>query len=254
MRISERFNKGRVFIVGNAAHVHPPTGGQGLNTSIQDSFNLAWKLAFSLKKQASPILLNSYESERMPVIVETFNMMTELFNKLAARMGQRGLETTEVQTEATEKDKDKQTFLRGWKHYQPDVNYRWSEIVFDERFTSSSRRTGAKRRIKLTHTATRSSCDRAPEAPGLEASGGILALCRPLVRRLQALYAYHTRLHARSFWFFCRCSPRIILTDSEGFLLQKALICPPETSVSDSGSIPLNVEYAFRDAGDHVSG
>ncbi|KAL5507686.1 hypothetical protein ACEPAH_5304 [Sanghuangporus vaninii] len=90
---------------------------------------------FLSKKQASPILLNSYESERMLVIVEIFNMMAELFNKLAAWMEQRGLETTEVQTEATEKDKDKETFSRGWKHHQPDVNYRWSEIVFDERFT-----------------------------------------------------------------------------------------------------------------------
>ena len=45
MRLAERYQSGRVFIAGDAAHIHPPTGGQGMNTGIQDAYNLAWKLA-----------------------------------------------------------------------------------------------------------------------------------------------------------------------------------------------------------------
>ena len=59
--------KGRVFIMGDAAHRHPPSNGLGSNTSIQDSFNLAWKLAAVLKGQAGEALLDSYTTERAPV-------------------------------------------------------------------------------------------------------------------------------------------------------------------------------------------
>ena len=59
--------KGRVFIMGDAAHRHPPSNGLGSNTSIQDSFNLAWKLAAVLKGQAGEALLDSYSAERAPV-------------------------------------------------------------------------------------------------------------------------------------------------------------------------------------------
>jgi len=58
---------GRVFIMGDAAHRHPPSNGLGSNTSIQDSFNLAWKLAAVLKGQAGAALLDSYSTERTPV-------------------------------------------------------------------------------------------------------------------------------------------------------------------------------------------
>ena len=66
-RIAERFRQGRVFLAGDAGHIHVPVGGQGMNTGIQDAFNLAWKLAAVLKGGADPALLDSYESERYPV-------------------------------------------------------------------------------------------------------------------------------------------------------------------------------------------
>jgi len=65
--VAERFRDGRVFIVGDAAHLMPPTGGFGGNTGIHDAHNLAWKLALVLKGHAHANLLDTYEAERKPV-------------------------------------------------------------------------------------------------------------------------------------------------------------------------------------------
>lgn len=67
MRLAEQYRVGRAFIAGDAAHIHPPTGGQGMNTGIQDAYNLAWKLALVLDGAAPEALLDSYEAERRPV-------------------------------------------------------------------------------------------------------------------------------------------------------------------------------------------
>ena len=66
--IAETFSVGRVFFIGDAAHQHPPTAGIGLNSGIQDAHNLAWKLALVLNGNAAPSLLDSYETERRPVV------------------------------------------------------------------------------------------------------------------------------------------------------------------------------------------
>jgi 2-polyprenyl-6-methoxyphenol hydroxylase-like FAD-dependent oxidoreductase len=70
-RINERkvkdYRKGRVFLAGDAAHIHSPAGGQGMNTGMQDAFNLAWKLALVIKGSAKPALLDSYSPERTAV-------------------------------------------------------------------------------------------------------------------------------------------------------------------------------------------
>jgi hypothetical protein len=66
-RIVKHFRDGRVFLAGDAAHIHSPAGGQGMNTGIQDAFNLAWKLALVIRGIAGPSLLESYEAERLPV-------------------------------------------------------------------------------------------------------------------------------------------------------------------------------------------
>ena len=74
---------GRVFFGGDAAHVHSPAGGQGMNAGIQDMVNLSWKLAMVLKGQARPELLDTYESDRLPVIRQLVRMTeraTKLFN------------------------------------------------------------------------------------------------------------------------------------------------------------------------------
>ncbi|PVZ15069.1 FAD-dependent monooxygenase [Actinomycetospora cinnamomea] len=66
-RLADRYGVGRVFIAGDAAHIHPPTGGQGMNTGIQDALNLAWKLALVVDGHAAPALLESYHAERHPI-------------------------------------------------------------------------------------------------------------------------------------------------------------------------------------------
>jgi len=65
--VATEYRRGRVFLAGDAAHRHPPANGLGTNTSIQDTYNLAWKLALVLNGQAGPQLLDSYHDERQPV-------------------------------------------------------------------------------------------------------------------------------------------------------------------------------------------
>jgi 2-polyprenyl-6-methoxyphenol hydroxylase-like FAD-dependent oxidoreductase len=64
-RVAEHFHKGRAFLLGDAAHIHSPVGGQGMNTGIGDAVNLAWKLSTVLQRGADATLLDSYESERI---------------------------------------------------------------------------------------------------------------------------------------------------------------------------------------------
>jgi 2-polyprenyl-6-methoxyphenol hydroxylase-like FAD-dependent oxidoreductase len=65
-RCVRRFKAGRVFFAGDAAHIHSPVGGQGMNTGLQDAYNLAWKLAYVIEGFASTQLLGTYEQERLP--------------------------------------------------------------------------------------------------------------------------------------------------------------------------------------------
>ena len=69
-RLAERYRVGRVLLAGDAAHIHPPTGGQGLNLGIQDAFNLGWKLAAEVNGWAPEALLDSYHTERHPVAAD----------------------------------------------------------------------------------------------------------------------------------------------------------------------------------------
>ncbi|MFC8382797.1 FAD-dependent monooxygenase [Nocardia sp. NPDC057272] len=80
IRLAERFRDGRVFLAGDAAHVHPPTGGQGLNTGVQDAYNLGWKLAAALGGDPAP--LHTYEPERRTVAARILGLSTELLDKL----------------------------------------------------------------------------------------------------------------------------------------------------------------------------
>ncbi|MEX0646801.1 MAG: FAD-dependent monooxygenase [Balneolaceae bacterium] len=78
-RITENFNKGRIFLAGDAAHVHSPAGGQGMNTGIQDAYNLAWKLNLVVKEKANPRLLHTYHEERWPIAQNLHTTTDRLF-------------------------------------------------------------------------------------------------------------------------------------------------------------------------------
>jgi 2-polyprenyl-6-methoxyphenol hydroxylase-like FAD-dependent oxidoreductase len=77
VRMVDRYRFGRVFLAGDAAHVHPIAGGLGMNTGIQDAFNLGWKLGMVTTGMARPELLDTYGEERLPVGARTLDITTE---------------------------------------------------------------------------------------------------------------------------------------------------------------------------------
>jgi 2-polyprenyl-6-methoxyphenol hydroxylase-like FAD-dependent oxidoreductase len=83
-RVTEHFRKGRAFVLGDAAHIHSPAGGQGMNTGIGDSINLAWKLAMVLAGRAPDRLLDSYEPERIAFARRLVNTTDRVFNLATA--------------------------------------------------------------------------------------------------------------------------------------------------------------------------
>jgi len=78
VRMVDRYRVGRVFLAGDAAHVHTPAGAQGLNTGVQDAYNLGWKLATVLRG-APASLLDTYQEERLPVAADVLGMSTKLY-------------------------------------------------------------------------------------------------------------------------------------------------------------------------------
>jgi 2-polyprenyl-6-methoxyphenol hydroxylase-like FAD-dependent oxidoreductase len=94
-RLADRYRVGRVFLAGDAAHIHPPTGGQGLNTSVQDSYNLGWKLAAVLRG-APEKLLATYEEERRPIAAGMLGMATRLLDEGRLGTMRRGRETRQL--------------------------------------------------------------------------------------------------------------------------------------------------------------
>src|SRR5690625_3546929 len=84
VRLAERYRVGRVFIAGDAAHVHTPAGGQGLNTGVQDAYNLGWKLS-QVIAGTSDSLLESYESERQPIAGQVLGKSNELYASFKKR-------------------------------------------------------------------------------------------------------------------------------------------------------------------------
>ncbi|MFS3135740.1 FAD-dependent oxidoreductase [Gluconacetobacter sacchari] len=106
-RLADHYRVGRVFLVGDAAHIHPPTGGQGLNTSVQDAYNLGWKLGAVLAG-APAALLDTYEEERRPIAAGMLGLSTHLLER--ARQGE---------------------MRRGREVHQLDLGYRGSSLSLD---------------------------------------------------------------------------------------------------------------------------
>ena len=95
-RRAERFQLGRCFLLGDAAHVHSPMGGQGMNTGLQDAYNLAWKLALVISGRADPVLLDSYEAERVPVANRLLGTTDRAFRLVVSERKIAGVFRTKV--------------------------------------------------------------------------------------------------------------------------------------------------------------
>ncbi|KAG6891557.1 hypothetical protein C0992_004415 [Termitomyces sp. T32_za158] len=133
IRMVETFQRGRVFLAGgtsnygyivtvalsssncqDSAHVHSFTGGQGINTGIQDAYNLCWKLALVQRGLASPALLRTYSEERIPVIREMLDRTTRILK-------------------CTFTERASESWNKANGLLQLGINYRWSSVVLDER-------------------------------------------------------------------------------------------------------------------------
>lgn len=130
-RLADNYRASRIFLAGDAAHIHPPTGGQGLNTSVQDAYNLGWKLAAVLQG-AGDELLDSYEIERRAVAEEVLGLSSRLLD--AGRRGE---------------------IVRGREVHQLDIGYPGSPLALETRNRRHGPRAG----------------DRAPDAPIRGAAG-----------------------------------------------------------------------------------
>jgi hypothetical protein len=95
-RRAAKFREGRCFLLGDAAHVHSPVGAQGMNTGLQDAYNLGWKLARVVQGRAAPALLDSYETERIPVAERLLNTTDRGFRVIVADNPIAGLMRTQV--------------------------------------------------------------------------------------------------------------------------------------------------------------
>jgi 2-polyprenyl-6-methoxyphenol hydroxylase-like FAD-dependent oxidoreductase len=87
VRMVDQLRVGRVFLAGDAAHLHPPTGGQGLNTGVQDAYNLGWKLAHVLRGGPES-LLDTYEAERLPVAAAVLGLSKQLYRTRSLKRGE----------------------------------------------------------------------------------------------------------------------------------------------------------------------
>ncbi|GAA0688070.1 FAD-dependent oxidoreductase [Kitasatospora atroaurantiaca] len=138
VRMADRYRVGRVFLAGDAAHVHPIAGGLGMNTGIQDAWNLGWKLAYVLTGRSGPGLLDSYQEERLPIAAWTLDVTAAALTAVmeSARTPGAGLHAARI------------TDGSGL-----GIGYRWSTLSDD--------RLGG----------TLQAGDRAPDAPVLAADG-----------------------------------------------------------------------------------
>jgi 2-polyprenyl-6-methoxyphenol hydroxylase-like FAD-dependent oxidoreductase len=134
VRMVERYRQGNVFLAGDAGHVHTPAGAQGLNTGVQDAYNLGWKLGQAIAG-APDSLLDTYESERLPVAARVLRLSSELYAGVGkGRVG---------------------SIRRGDEERQLELNYRGGPLSFDGGFEDGPVRSG----------------DRAPDARYVDVDG-----------------------------------------------------------------------------------
>ncbi|MEU3513320.1 FAD-dependent monooxygenase [Streptomyces longwoodensis] len=149
-RVAHTLRSGRCFLVGDAAHVHSPIGGQGLNLGIPDTRNLAWKLAGVVHGRLRPSVLDSYDPERRAVIAQTLEATGRMARQAVAgpvagrvrNLTWKLLQVTGVLTRFYA------PMLAGWRSHYPDV-------LFGAPLPDTERRTGRSRQRSLPRPGTR---------------------------------------------------------------------------------------------------
>lgn len=196
-RMADRFRVGRVLIAGDAAHVHSIAGGLGMNTGIQDAYNLGWKLALAAAGRGGDGLLDTYEEERLPIAAWTIDTSGERWRAVSRSIRTAGSGTEGVIT--------------------PDVlglglGYRWSSLAVerDARGDDSPLRAG----------------DRAPDAPLRDADGAAVRLFEIFSGTHFTLLGFgagsaaalreSTERHGASVWSYQIASDPGALDDFEG--------------------------------------
>ncbi|KAK0196716.1 hypothetical protein F5146DRAFT_1099167 [Armillaria mellea] len=177
MWMVNKFQEGRAFVVGgmhllfttsctyltvpyDSAHVHSPTGGQGMNCSIQDASNLTWKLSLILKGLTSPTLLSTYNEEHLPIITQMLHATTQLYTHMVAK-------------ENPNKDTKEDKKASGWFWWRNTalemygINYQYSSIVLEERDMEPQDAEDVLAHVYSGYEGRGSLCagDRAPDAP-----------------------------------------------------------------------------------------
>jgi 2,4-dichlorophenol 6-monooxygenase len=166
---AEHYQRGRVFCAGDAVHRHPPSNGLGSNTSIQDAYNLAWKLAFVLKGSADPALLETYSAERAPIGRQVVDRANKSIADTARIFEALGLLSTEdpdqmranmaARKEATPEAEKQRQALRDaieYKNYEfntlgVELNQRYASVAV---VADGSPDPGFARDAELYHQAT----------------------------------------------------------------------------------------------------
>jgi 2,4-dichlorophenol 6-monooxygenase len=128
-QVAGRYSSGNVFCMGDAVHRHPPTNGLGLNMSVADAYNLAWKLAFVLDGRAGPALLASYSAERQPVGAAGVQRAITSLGEAAAIEAALGLEPN-------------QSAEDGWKALN---------VLYEPGVAGDERRRALREAIELSH-------------------------------------------------------------------------------------------------------
>lgn len=213
-RISHRivpcYRSGRAFLAGDAAHIHPPTGGQGMNTGLQDAFNLAWKLALAIKGNAHSELLDSFNAERQPV-----------GQAVVTRTQQRSLSIQDRSQHDPDALREDSQLL---------VNYRSSRWVCEHLSGSDALQGGPQ------------PGDRAPDVEGLHRDGQALRLF-DLFRGI-----HHTVLVYRSAAADADALERIVQDMHSRFdgLVKAYLVIAPGTTITGSTASPVIVDADRR--------
>jgi len=202
----DRYRNGRVFLAGDAAHVHSPAGGQGMQTGIQDAYNLGWKLAYVLSG-APDTLLDTYEAERLPI-------------------ARHILESTTARSQA---------FTHAGSIAQTITNVVSGKDAFADTTQLSVHYRGSKLACDLDDTTVIRAGDRAPDAPCLRTSNG----------KQVRLFDVFRGTHFTLFAFSDQPAPQLP-NISNSFLRVYTIIRPGNMTIADEHTLVDSDNHAHR--------